>query len=189
MRSVQMSSFQKEPLRAAIKTSVNFVHNADGTRLKRSFMASSSETAIWIMHWLSYSLWHQLNFVSQNLLNRLRGVVFDCTTTLMRTITCRNSIDDSCVVLLIIHEPRHLSKPLRYMYVEKYKKKGWHDNHRLWNASVTVRFSRGVFNCSQFERPIELAFIDSFHIKTNLRLLFVMINNYTDSFNPQNSRP
>lgn len=123
MRSVQMSSFQKEPLRAAIKTSVNFVHNADGTRLKRSFMASSSETAIWIMHWLSYSLWHQLNFVSQNLLNRLRGVVFDCTTTLMRTITCRNSIDDSCVVLLIIHELRHLSKPLRYMYVEKYKKK------------------------------------------------------------------
>lgn len=123
MRSVQMSSFQKEPLRAAIKTSVNFVHNADGTRLTRSFMASSSETAIWIMHWLSYSLWHQLNFVSQNLLNRLRGFVFDCTTTLMRTITCRNSIDDSCVVLLIIHEPRHLSKPLRYMYVEKYKKR------------------------------------------------------------------
>lgn len=116
---------QKEPLRAAIKTSVNFVHNADGTRLTRSFMASSSATAIWIMHWLSYSLWHQLNFVSQNLLMRLRGVVSNVRQLNHRWDWSRVEIPSSilAVVLLIIHEPRHLSKPLRYMYVEKYQKK------------------------------------------------------------------
>lgn len=53
------------------------------------------------------------------------------------------------------------------MYVMKGKK-------RLTPQSQVVKLERheGRFNCSQFRRRIELAFIDSIHIKTNLWLFF-----------------